>query len=156
VRRCSAIFSSGETSGALRSAKPLQWATPVWRELRARFCYGEREKQPQESHHMSIPPRKPLNPIDLSTHVSHKAHEGAVTERHPSEDNNAPPRSPYAPKRAQLRAATERHPVENDRDPLRSPYAPRQARAQPAVTSDFAARDDAGPLPPVRAPGGLP
>jgi hypothetical protein len=23
------------------------------------------------------------------------------------------------------------------------------------VTSDFAARDDAGPLPPVRAPGGL-
>jgi hypothetical protein len=77
---------------------------------------------------MSIPPRKPLNPIDLSTHVSHKAHEGAVTERHPSEDDNAPPRSPYAP---------------------------RQARAQPAVTSDFAARDDAGPLPPVRAPGGL-
>ena len=95
---------------------------------------------------MSIPPRKPLNPIDLSTHVSHKAHEGAVTERHPSEDDNAPPRSPYAPKRAHLRAATERHPVENDRDPLRSPYAPRQARAQPAVTSDFAARDDAGPL----------
>ena len=38
---------------------------------------------------MSIPPRKPLNPIDLSTHVSHKAHEGAVTERHPSEDDNA-------------------------------------------------------------------
>ena len=98
---------------------------------------------------MSIPPRKPLNPIDVSTHVSHKAHEGAVTERHPSEDDN------YAPKRAHLRAATERHPVENDRDPLRSPYAPRQARAQPAVTSDFAARDDAGPLPPVRAPGGL-
>lgn len=92
---------------------------------------------------MSIPPRKPLNPIDLSTHVSHKAHEGAVTERHPSEDDNAPPRSPYAPKRAQLRAATKQHPVENDRDPLRSPYAPRQARAQPAVTSDFAARDDA-------------
>ena len=98
---------------------------------------------------MSIPPRKPLNPIDVSTHVSYKAHEGAVTERHPSEDDN------YAPKRAHLRAATERHPVENDRDPLRSPYAPTQARAQPAVTSDFAARDDAGPLPPVRAPGGL-
>jgi hypothetical protein len=39
VTRCSAIFSSGETSGALRSAKPL-----LWRELRARFCYGEREK----------------------------------------------------------------------------------------------------------------
>jgi hypothetical protein len=76
---------------------------------------------------MSIPPRKPLDPVDLSIHVSHKAHEGAVTERHPSEDDNAPPRSPYAP---------------------------RQARAQPAVTSDFAARDDAGPLPPVRAPGG--
>ena len=96
---------------------------------------------------MSIPPRKPLNPIDVSTHVSYKAHEGAVTERHPSEDDN------YAPKRAHLRAATER--FENDRDPLRSPYAPTQARAQPAVTSDFAARDDAGPLPPVRAPGGL-
>ena len=78
---------------------------------------------------MSIPPRKPLDPVDLSTHVSHKAHEGAVTERHPSEDDNAPPRSPYAP---------------------------RQARAQPAVTSDFAARDDAGPLPPVRAPGRIP
>jgi hypothetical protein len=104
---------------------------------------------------MSIPPKKPLNPIDLSTHVSHKAHEGAVTERHPSGDDNAPPRSPHAPKRAHLRAPTERHPVENDRDPLRSPYAPRQVRAQPAVTSDFAARDDAGPLPPVRAPGGL-
>ena len=104
---------------------------------------------------MSIPPRKPLNPIDLSTHVSHKAHEEAVTERHPSEDDNAPPRSPYAPKRADLRGATERHPVENDRDSLRSPYAPGQARAQPAVTSDFAARDDAEPLPPVRAPGGL-
>jgi hypothetical protein len=43
---------------------------------------------------MSIPPRKPLNPIDLFTHVSHKAHEGAVTERHPSEDDNAPPRAP--------------------------------------------------------------
>ena len=48
MRRCSAIFSGGETSRALRSAKPLQWATPVRRELRARFCYGEREKQPQE------------------------------------------------------------------------------------------------------------
>jgi hypothetical protein len=77
---------------------------------------------------MSIPPRKPLDAVDLSTHVSHKAHEGAVTEQNPSEDDNAPPRSPYAP---------------------------RQARAQPAVTSDFVARDDAGPLPPVRAPGGL-
>jgi hypothetical protein len=98
---------------------------------------------------MSIPPKEPLNPIDLSTHVSHKAHEGAVTE------DNASPRSPQAPKRAHLRAATEQHPVENDRDPLRSPHAPGQARAQPAVTSDFAARDDAGPLPPVRAPGGL-
>jgi hypothetical protein len=40
VRRCSAIFSGGETSGALLSAKPLQWATPVWRELRARFVMG--------------------------------------------------------------------------------------------------------------------
>jgi hypothetical protein len=92
-------------------------------------------------------PGKPLNPIDLSTHVSHKAHEGGVTE---------PPRSPYAPERAHQRAGTERHPVENDRDPLQSPYAPKQPRAQPAVvTSAFAAGDDAGPLPPVRAPGGL-
>ena len=54
MRRCSAIFSGGETSGALRSAKPLQWATPVWRELRARFCYGEREKQPQERGETSV------------------------------------------------------------------------------------------------------
>jgi len=77
---------------------------------------------------MSTSPGKHLNPINLSTRVSHKAREGPVTERHPSEDDNGLPRSPYAP---------------------------RQARAQPAVTSDFAARDDAGPLPPVRAPGGL-
>ena len=39
--------------------------------------------------------------------------------------------------------------------PLRSPYAPKQARAEPAVGKDFAAGDDAGPLPPVRVPGGL-
>jgi len=84
---------------------------------------------------------KPPNPIALSTHVSHKAHEGAVTE---------PPRSPYAPKQAHQRAGTEHHPVENDRDPLRSPYAPKQARAQGAVTSDFVAGDDSGRLPPVR------
>jgi hypothetical protein len=76
-----------------------------------------------------------------STHVSHKANEGAVTE---------PPRSPYAPKQAHQRAGTEHHPVENDRDPLRSPYAPKQARAQGAVTSDFVAGDDSGRLPPVR------
>ena len=38
MRRCSAIFSGGESCG--RSAKPLQWATPVRRELGARFCYG--------------------------------------------------------------------------------------------------------------------
>ena len=63
---------------------------------------------------MSTPPGKPH-----STHVSHKAHEGAVTE---------PPRSPYAPKQAHQRAGTEHYPVENDRDPLRSPYAPKQAR----------------------------
>ena len=55
---------------------------------------------------MSIPPRKPLNPIDLSTHVSHKAHEGAVTERHPSEDG--------------LRKDTERHAVGADEPHLRS------------------------------------
>ena len=52
MRRCSAIFSGGETSG--RSAKPLQWATPVRRELGARFCYGEREKQPQERGETSV------------------------------------------------------------------------------------------------------
>jgi hypothetical protein len=89
---------------------------------------------------MSTPRGKPPNPIALSTHVSHKAHEGAVTE---------PPRSPYAPKQAHQRAGTE-HPVENDRDPLRSPYAPKQARAQGAGTSDFVAGDDSGRLPPVR------
>ena len=54
MRRYSAIFSGGETSGPLRSAKPLQWATPVWRELVARFCYGEREKQPQERGETSV------------------------------------------------------------------------------------------------------
>ena len=84
---------------------------------------------------MSTPRGKPPNPIALSTHVSHKAHEGAITE---------PPRSPYAPKQAHQRAGTEHHPVENGRDPLRSPYAPKQARAQGAVTSDFVAGDDSG------------
>ena len=57
MTRCSAIFSSGETSGALRSAKPLQWAMPVWRNLRARFWYGEREKQPQERGETSVGPQ---------------------------------------------------------------------------------------------------
>jgi hypothetical protein len=89
---------------------------------------------------MSTPRGKPPNPIALSTHVSHKAHEGAVTE---------PPRSPYAPKQAHQRAGTEHHPVENDRDPLRSPYAPKQARAQGAA-SDFVAGDDPGRLPRTR------
>jgi hypothetical protein len=88
---------------------------------------------------MSTPRGKPPT-IALSTHVSHKAHEGAVTE---------PPRSPYAPKQAYQRAGTERHPVENDRDPLRSPYAPKQARAQGAA-SDFVAGDDSGRLPRTR------
>src|SRR5262245_43239654 len=88
---------------------------------------------------MSTPRGKPPNPIALSTHVSHKAHEGAVTE---------PPRSPYAPKQAHQRAGTEHHPVENDRDPLRS-YAPKQARAQGAA-SDFVAGDDSGRLPRTR------
>src|SRR5215468_948503 len=89
---------------------------------------------------MSTPRGKSPNPIALSTHVSHKAHEGVVTE---------PPRSPYAPKQAHQRAGTEHHPVENDRDPLRSPYAPKQARAQDA-TSDFVAGDDPGRLPRTR------
>ena len=104
---------------------------------------------------MSTPPGKPLNPINLSTRVSHKAHEGAVTERHLSEDDNGLPRSPYAPKRAHQRAGTEWHPADDDRDPLRSPYAPAKERAQPAVTSDFAAGDATAPRPPVRAPGSL-
>src|SRR5262245_4133793 len=89
---------------------------------------------------MSTPRGKSPNPIALSTHVSHKAHEGVVTE---------PPRSPYAPKQAHQRAGTEHHPVENDRDPLRSPYAPKQARAQGAA-SDFVAGDDPGRLPRTR------
>jgi hypothetical protein len=46
---CSAIFSTGETSRTLRSAKPL-----LWRELRARFCYGERKKQSQERGETSV------------------------------------------------------------------------------------------------------
>ena len=89
---------------------------------------------------MSTPRGKSPNPIALSTYVSHKAHEGVVTE---------PPRSPYAPKQAHQRAGTEHHPVENDRDPLRSPYAPKQARAQGAA-SDFVAGDDPGRLPRTR------
>ena len=98
---------------------------------------------------------KPLNPINLSTRVSHKAREGPVTERHLPEDDNGLPRSPYAPKRAHQRAGTEWHPADDDRDPLRSPYAPAKERAQPAVTSDFAAGDATAPRPPVRAPGSL-
>jgi hypothetical protein len=86
---------------------------------------------------MSTSLGKPPNPIALSTHVSHKAHEGAGTE---------PPRSSYAAKQAHQRAGTEHHPVENDRDPLRPPYAPKQARAQGAV-SDFVAGDDPRRLP---------
>jgi len=89
---------------------------------------------------MSTPRGKPPNPIALSTHVSHKAHEEAVTE---------PPRSPYAPKQAYQRAGTERYPVENDRDPIRSPYAPKQARTQGAA-SDSVAGDDSGRLPRTR------
>jgi hypothetical protein len=106
---------------------------------------------------MSTSTGKLLNPIDLSTRVSHQARdERAVTERHLPEDDNGPPRSPYAPKRAHQRADTEDHLVETDRDPLRSPYAPKQARAQPAiVTSDFVAGDDTGPRPAVRAPESL-
>src|SRR5262245_12577649 len=95
---------------------------------------------------MSTPRVKPPNPIALSTHVSHRAHEGAVTE---------PPRSPYAPEQAHQRAGTEHHPVENERDPLRSPYAPKQARAQGVVTSDFVTGDDSGRLRPVRTRRGL-
>jgi hypothetical protein len=61
---------------------------------------------------MSTPRGKPPNPIALSTHVSHKAHEGAVTE---------PPGFPYAPKRAHQRAgsaaAAEHHDLsKRDRD----------------------------------------
>ena len=104
---------------------------------------------------MSTSAGKPLNPINLSTRVSHKAREGPVTERHLPEDDNGLPRSPYAPKRAHQRAGTEWHPADDDRDPLRSPYAPAKERAQPTVTSDFAAGDATAPRPPVRAPGSL-
>jgi hypothetical protein len=53
---------------------------------------------------MSTPPVKPLNPTD---HVSHRAREGVVTERHPSEGDNDSFRSPYAPRRGRERADTE-------------------------------------------------
>ena len=98
---------------------------------------------------MSTPPGKARNPI---AHVSQKARERAVTEPNPSEDESDPFLSPYAPKQARERAGTEWHPVQNARDPLGSPYTPPKAGA---VRSDFAAGDDAGPLPPVRAPEGL-
>src|SRR5260370_12659065 len=145
----------------------LRGRISVWRELGARSCYREREKgasrdtgrqyeasvrrQQGSTQDMSTPTGKPLNPTALSADVSHKARNGTVTERSPSEDDNDPLRSSYAPKQAHQRVGTEQHPVETDRDPLWSPYAPKQARAQPAiVTSGLAAGDDA-----VRAPGGL-
>jgi hypothetical protein len=53
---------------------------------------------------MSTPPVKPFNPTD---HVSHRAREGVVTERHPSEGDNDSFRSPYAPRRGRERADTE-------------------------------------------------
>ena len=100
MTRCSAIFSSGETSGALRSAKPL-----LWRELRARFCYGEREKHlkkeaklqlgvkigrvPPYEHpsKMSIPPKKPLNPKESATRPL-RAHLAPVSGFAPVHANN--------------------------------------------------------------------
>ena len=54
MRRCSAIFSSGETSGALRSAKPHQWATPVWPELRARFWSGKSSLKKEAKLHLGV------------------------------------------------------------------------------------------------------
>jgi len=72
---------------------------------------------------MSTPSGKPINPIDLSAYVSHKARER--TEAAASDDDA---RSPYAPKRPHERAGIQPSPVESMQDPLRSPYAPRTAR----------------------------
>jgi hypothetical protein len=74
---------------------------------------------------MSTPPGKPVDPSDLGGYVSHKPRERGD----PSETENQPFRSPYAPKPADERAAGERHPPQSGQDPFRSPYAPKTARA---------------------------
>ena len=99
---------------------------------------------------MSTPSGKPPSPVDLRTYVSHRARE--ITERHPSESDNHSPRLPYAPKGADERAGVERHPVANDPDPYRSPYAPKRARSPFSGEPDFAARFEAEPPRPSRAP----
>src|SRR5437016_9148511 len=104
---------------------------------------------------MSTPAGKPVNPIDPFAYASRDTRKRGGPERHPSEDDNNPLRSPSAPTRAHERAGTERHPVENDHDPLRSPSAPKKARTQPAVEPDFATSEDAAPLAPLDAPKGF-
>ena len=108
---------------------------------------------------MSSASGKPLNPLDLSAFVSHKAREQANAERYPAAADD-PFRSPYAPKRTDERGGAQPHPVENDPERVRSPYAPRSAQVRPvAEPDDFAGPDGEEPFlrPPegMRAPEGL-
>src|SRR5260370_11793413 len=121
----------------------------VWRELGARSCYREREKgasrdtgrqyetsvrrQQGSTQDMSTPTGKPLNPTALSAHGSHKARNGTVTERSPSQDDNDPLRSSYAPKHAHQRVGTEQQPPEPTPDPLYPPSPPTHTTLQPPL-----------------------
>ena len=83
----------------------------------------------------------------------YEAREGAMMERHPSEQDDEVC-SAYAPKRTRERAAVERYSVENG-DHLRLPYSPKMTRAQLADTSAFAVRSNAGLFSLVAAPENL-
>ena len=96
---------------------------------------------------MSTPPGKPVDPIDLGAYKSRER-----SEPHPSETENQPVRSPYAPKPAHERAAPARPPLESGHDPLRSPYAPKTARAPLLRQPSVAAGAAAGPHPSAPAP----
>jgi hypothetical protein len=70
--------------------------------------------------------------------VSHKARARELAEQDPSEHDNRPLRSPYAPTRAHAPAGTPRHAAEAEHEPLRSPYAPKTARAPLSNEPDVA------------------
>ena len=96
---------------------------------------------------MSTPPGKPVDPIDLGAYKSRERNEP-----HPSETENQPVRSPYAPKPAHERAAPARPPLESGHDPLRSPYAPKTARAPLLRQPSVAAGTAASPHSPAHVP----
>jgi hypothetical protein len=80
---------------------------------------------------MSTPPRRPIDPSDLSDYVPRQTRERFGAERHPRE--NDPPPAPHAPSPAYERADAEQRPGRAvDPDAFRSPYAPKPARARVA------------------------